>query len=315
MPRRAGFAAGAAAGLYRVRLAGAHAAAGTAGLEAEITGFAIDEAGVGDDVGDREEAAGREVDVPLGPVPEAVVPGDIARPDRPGPEGLDVVALRGVADDVPGHDVAAGRVRGGILPAARFAREDHSLAVAVDHVVGRKRILRVGVELDPAVGVVVDQIAPDHRADGSFDVHAVIVIRCGQSATVVDAVSEQGDAVSDAPTLEAAADRDADAGVVVRDLGAADRDVRAVDPHVRRPARAENEPRQDDLARRLRDVDHAVDRGMRAGRAHQAEAASADRERMMERSAEAADRARAEVVDKPAEAPVACHQSPCTAGR
>ncbi len=94
---------------------------------------------------------------------------------------LDVETLVGVGDDVPGNEIVVRR-------RARPSPEDHSLPVAVDDVPGHDRPVGVGVELDAAVGIAVDQVVPDHRAVGVGDVDAMLEVGGGQLAAVVNDV-------------------------------------------------------------------------------------------------------------------------------
>ena len=77
--------------------------------------------------------------------------------------------------------------------AVGVAAEDDPLAVAVDHVALDQGALSVGVELDPAVGVLVDPVVADDRVGRGLDVDAVVVVGRGQAAAVMDAVAlDQG---------------------------------------------------------------------------------------------------------------------------
>ena len=92
--------------------------------------------------------------------PEEVVRHDVA--DAGGARAvvvLDVVAVAAVRDHVVPHDVVVGGQRA-------VAREDDPFAVSDDQVPVDQRPVGVRVELDPAVGVVVDLVVGDSRVAG-----------------------------------------------------------------------------------------------------------------------------------------------------
>src|SRR3954451_19898902 len=97
-----------------------------------------------------------------------------------GVPGLYVGAQAGVGDDVVAHERPRRRQAPG-------AGEDDALAVAVDDVALDERPLRVGVELDAAVDVVVDDVVEDAHVVGGGDVDAMVLVGRRAPATVVDA--------------------------------------------------------------------------------------------------------------------------------
>ena len=89
----------------------------------------------------------------------------------------------GVAEDVVVHvRVARGDAVG--------AGDDDPLAVAIDDVVVDRRVLCVGVELDPAIGVAVDQVPRDRGVGRGTDVQPVLAVGRGKTAAVVNPVVE-----------------------------------------------------------------------------------------------------------------------------
>jgi hypothetical protein len=69
------------------------------------------------------------------------------------------------------------------------AAEDDALAIPVYDVIRDQRVVRVRVELDTPVGIVVDLVVHYPRPSGGADVDAVVVIRPWQPSAVVDAVA------------------------------------------------------------------------------------------------------------------------------
>ena len=256
------------------------------GLEKVVGGL---EAGVAA----AEDAA---VAVVVGAAADAVVADDVARSDLVVPVGLDVVADPGVGDDVVLDHVVGRGVRAGTA-------DDHAGAVAIDDVAGDERALGVRVELDAAVGVVVDVVVADDDVVGGGDVDAMVVVGGGHPAAVVNAVVLDDCAVGAAVGVEAA-ERDADVGVVVGDVVSGEGHVHPVDRRARLVGSvATVEVQVGDGAARglLGDPEATGQRGALAGVAGQRHLGGGDLDlvvRAVGAAAEAARLARSEGVDE-----------------
>src|SRR5205085_8255458 len=118
---------------------------------------------------------------------DEVVPGTpdaIARDDVAGPNGTDPargdVRDAGVGDNVAADHVAPRRV-------TAVAGKQHAVAVVVDHVADDPGPDGQRIEVDPAVGVVIDEVAPDEDAGRVLVVDAVLMIGGGKPSAVVNA--------------------------------------------------------------------------------------------------------------------------------
>ena len=154
--------------------------------------------------------------------PDAVVSDHVALGRRFGRVGIHVPAQIRVGDHVAGHEVVAGDGR-------PDAGEDDPIAVRVDHVAGDRRAVGVRVELDAAVGIVIDPVAAHQRVAGLGKVDAMVLVVRRKPAAVVNAVVLDGHAPRRGGGVPPR-HRDADARVVVGDLVAAQSHLVGVDP-------------------------------------------------------------------------------------